>query len=282
MDIISQFDVFLFDGDGVLYREDHGLIGAPEFVNLLIENGKKVFLLTNNSTKTRTQFVKKLNNIGIKIPQEYVLTSAYITAMEVAKENPKAKVYVIGEQGLKECLIEQGLTVANLKDETHDKDPFDFDFDGINYVITGMDRTLHYNKLTRAMRLLENSDVQFIGTNADMTFPSLKGVIPGGGAMISILENLTKRKIDRIMGKPEPLMFQIALEKTDATPEKTIMFGDRIETDILGAKRLGITGCLLLSGISKLDDINNIPKRYAPDILANSLEDLLKEEIKTR
>ena len=275
--IFSKFELFLFDGDGVLYKEDDPISGATELLNELQRQGKKFCIVTNNSTKTREEFRVKLANMGIKIDVSHIFTSAYLTALEISKESPKATIYVIGEEGLKRELLNAGLRVINLDPEPNTVDVWDIALEDVDYVVTGMDRTLTYVKLARAMNILMNKskNVKFIATNGDITFPTPEGLIPGGGAMIQILETLSGRKVERIIGKPQPLMYNLAIELSGVKKDKTLMIGDRLETDIVGAKKAGITACFVLTGISKTSEIELLPSEYQPDILVNDLTDIL-------
>ena len=208
------FDTFLFDGDGVLYKENNPLPGAIELLCQLKESGKKILLLTNNSTKIRADYVQKLSDMGIIVNLEDILTSSYLTAKYISEKKPNSHIYVIGEEGLKKELQNQNLEVANPDEESNNEEIFDFDFEGIDYVVTGMDRKMNYVKMARAMNLLRKKDktVEFIANNADITFPTNNGLIPGGGAMITVLEELSGRKISKIIGKPQEQMYLAALE----------------------------------------------------------------------
>lgn len=272
------FDTFLFDGDGVLYKENSPLPGAIAFLKLLEDRKKQIFILTNNSTKTREEFQEKLKNLGISLPLNHILTSAHLTAKYVKEQNPNSSVYVIGEQGLKQELLSVGLNVLNTWEENNDEDIFDVNFDEIDYVVTGMDRSFNYTKIARATHILVNyKDVQFIATNGDFTFPTVKGLIPGGGAMIAILEALSGRKVEEIVGKPASLMYEKAVEIAKSKKEASIMFGDRIETDIYGANEAGITSCLVLSGVTTMDDLGKLDDEEGPDIIINNLEDAIED-----
>jgi len=276
IDMLDDFSTFLFDGDGVLYKESEPLDGAIAFLKLLSEKQKQVFILTNNSTKTREDFQLKLKNMGIVISTENILTSSYLTARYMANNIPNANIYVIGEEGLKSELRAVGLNVLNNWKESLDEDIFDFDFAKVDCLVIGMDRTLNYTKITRAVHLLQNYDhIRFIATNADFTFPTVKGLILGGGAMIKILEELSGRKIELIIGKPEPEMYKSAVQLANSTIENTIMFGDRIETDILGANRLGMDTCLVMTGVTQMSDLGTLTEETAPTIILNSLQDAL-------
>ncbi|MHA1686943.1 MAG: HAD-IIA family hydrolase [Candidatus Heimdallarchaeaceae archaeon] len=275
--IFSKFELFLFDGDGVLYKEDEPIPGAIELINELQQREKEIFIVTNNSTKTREEFRLKLANMGIKVDISHILTSAYLTSLEISNESYGATVYVIGEDGLKQELMNAGLKVINVDPEPNTVDVWDIALEDVDYVVTGMDRTLTYVKLARAMTILMNKskNVKFIATNGDITFPTPQGLIPGGGAMIHILETLSGRQVERVIGKPHPLMFNVAIERAGVRKDKVLMIGDRLGTDIVGAKKAGIAACFVLTGISTLSDLEQIPSEYQPDILVNDLNDIL-------
>ncbi|MHA1483201.1 MAG: HAD-IIA family hydrolase, partial [Candidatus Heimdallarchaeaceae archaeon] len=251
-----RFNTFLFDGDGVIYTENNPLPGGIEFIELLQKRGKKVFILTNNSTKIRSEFKEKFSAFGLDLPVECILSSAYLTAHYISKEKPSARVYVVGEEGLKKELESLGVEIVNRNEEMNEDDIFALNLENIDYVVTGMDRRLNYVKISRAVNLLmSNKETKFIATNADFTFPTVHGLIPGGGAMIKILEELSGRKVEKIIGKPNSGMFEIAMELSQTNKEQMIMFGDRLETDILGANLAGIKTCLVLSGVTSMKDL---------------------------
>jgi phosphoglycolate/pyridoxal phosphate phosphatase family enzyme len=275
----NEIDAWLFDGDGVIYKENEPLPGSLEVLTILQEQQKEVFLLTNNSTKTRVEFQEKLSSMGVELEEKRILTSAFLTAKFISDESPNASVYVIGEGGLKKELEDAGLRIVNNNPERNDDEIFDFAFSNIDYVVTGMDRNLNYVKIARAMNILGkiDSDIRFIATNADITFPTIKGLVPGGGAMIDILEKLSGKKVEKIVGKPQPLMYEIAVDMAKCPKEKVMMFGDRLETDIVGAKNFGILACFVNSGTSSLDELVKMPSRLSPDVIISSLSDILKE-----
>lgn len=268
------FNTFLFDGDGVIYTENNPLPGGIEFIELLQERGKQVFILTNNSTKIRDEFKEKFSAFGLNLPVECILSSAYLTAHYISKEKPSARVYVIGEEGLKKELENFGIYIVNRNEEMNEDDIFALNLENIDYVVTGMDRRLNYVKISRAVNLLmSNKETKFIATNADFTFPTVHGLIPGGGAMIKILEELSGRKVEKIIGKPNTGMFEIAMELSQTNKEQMIMFGDRLETDILGANLAGIKTCLVLSGVTSMKDLVDLKDDNSPDLIMNSLQD---------
>ena len=141
-----------------------------------------------------------------------------------------------------------------------------------------MDRNFNYTKISRATHILMNYEkTKFIATNSDFTFPTVNGLIPGGGAMIAILEVLSERKVELVVGKPEPLMYEKAIKTANSTKEASVMFGDRIETDIFGANEAGITSCLVLSGVTAMEDLGELEDRSSPDIIINNLTDAVED-----
>ncbi len=270
----DNLNTFLFDGDGVIYKENNPLPGGIEFIKLLQKREKKVFLLTNNSTKTREEFKEKFSALGIELSVESILSSAYLTAHYISKEKSSARVYVIGEEGLKKEFVNFGVNIVNRHEETNEEDIFALNMDNIDYVVTGMDRRLNYVKISRAVNILMSyKETKFIATNADFTFPTVHGLIPGGGAMIKILEELSGRKVEAIIGKPNSEMFEIAMELSQTSKEQMIMFGDRLETDILGAKLSGMKTCLVLSGVTSMKDLAGLTDENSPDLIMNNLQD---------
>ena len=271
---LNDFETFLFDGDGVIYKENNPLPGGLEFIDLLLKKNKQVFILTNNSTKTRTEFKEKLSNLGVNIPVDCILSSAFLTARYLSKLKPSARVYVIGEVGLKQELINFGIEVVNKAEETNDEDIFSLALDNIDFVVTGMDRKLNYVKISRAVTILmKYPQTKFIATNADFTFPTVHGLIPGGCAMIKIIEELSGRPVETIIGKPNSEMFETAIELSKTKKELMIMFGDRLETDIQGANKVGIYTCLVLSGIASMKDLDGLSEESSPDLIMNNLLD---------
>jgi 4-nitrophenyl phosphatase len=142
------------------------------------------------------------------------------------------------------------------------------DPDNAKVVIVGLDVTLTYDKLKIAgKRLLTGAD--FIGTNGDLTLPTADGISPGNGSILAALQAMTGR-VPRLMGKPEPAMFHSALKRLSSAPDRTLMIGDRLDTDILGAQQAGLRTALVLTGISRADEVGPI----VPDGIYDSLATL--------
>ena len=253
LDTLRSIKNFIIDMDGVLYRGRQPLAGAQEFLNHLRRQGVPFILATNNSTLTPTQYVAKLAAMGVEVVEEHILTSAQATAMYLSQvAPPRAKVHVIGEEGLFSAMKEQGLLIA-------DK--------GVDFVVVGMDRQLTYDKLKTAT-LAINAGATFIGSNPDTTLPSEEGLVPGNGATLAALEAATGVS-PLIIGKPQPILLRLAMEKLGVTSDCTAIIGDRLETDILGGKEVGLTTILVLTGISDREELETSP--FYPDLVFDDI-----------
>ncbi|ADD08993.1 HAD-superfamily hydrolase, subfamily IIA [Aciduliprofundum boonei T469] len=248
---------FVIDMDGVLYRGNRKIEGADTFIKFLQDNSVPFLLATNNSTKTREMYVEKLKNMGIKVKEKNIITSAYVTAEVLKKEENRASALIIGEIGIFEEIKRIGWGILDLKN-----------WSKAEYVIVGMDTTLTYEKL-KAGCLAINNGAKFIATNDDKNFPSEEGLIPGAGSMVAALEAATGKKA-RVMGKPnEPYVNMI---KSLLGSEDIWVVGDRIETDMLLAEKLGAKKVLVLSGVTKepvknvdyvINDVGRLPALLA-------------------
>ncbi len=248
---------FVIDMDGVLYRGNRKIEGADAFIKFLQDNGIPFLLATNNSTKTRGMYVEKLKNMGIKVREKNIITSAYVTAEVLKKEENRASALIIGEIGIFEEIKRIGWGILDSKN-----------WSKAEYVIVGMDTTLTYEKL-KAGCLAINNGAKFIATNDDKNFPSEEGLIPGAGSMVAALEAATGKK-SRVMGKPnEPYVNMI---NSLLGSEDIWVVGDRIETDMLLAEKLGAKKVLVLSGVTKepvknvdyvINDVGRLPALLA-------------------
>lgn len=239
---IKSLSAFILDMDGVLYRGGERLDGAREFLTFLRDRQYKFILLTNNATRTPEQVAERLQQLGMPVPSERILTSSVATAQYLQKANPSgARLFVIGEEGLRRPLADLGFTLS-------DDGPAD-------YVVLGMDRMVTYDKLKRAT-LLIRAGAKFVATNPDLTFPTREGLVPGAGALAAALTAATG-VTPVVIGKPEPAALQMALERMDADPHTTAALGDRLDTDIEGGYRAGLPTILVLTGVATRQDMAN-------------------------
>lgn len=245
--------------DGVLWRSDQPIGDLPTIFKDINKLGWKVVLATNNATKSIPQFLSKLESFNVTLEPWQVINSAQATAHYLSKQHPDGgPVYVVGEPGLVETLEEKGFT-------HNPENPL--------AVIVALDQGINYEKM-RVATLLIRSGVPFIGTNADRTFPTPEGLVPGAGSILAAIETATDIQ-PLVIGKPNPAMYQFALERMGATPSETLVVGDRLETDIAGAQNLGSPTALVLSGVTSEEAAWAWDP--SPEIIADNLTNLIRE-----
>ncbi|NVM45928.1 MAG: HAD-IIA family hydrolase [Candidatus Lokiarchaeota archaeon] len=271
---LKDIKLAIFDLDGVIYRGNSLIPKSDEVIKDLKENSVKIVYNTNNSTATRRMYVDRLKEFNIISEINDIFTSASITAGEITNLKQNATIFVIGEIGLREELEMKGHTVVN----------FNSDSNEVDYVIVGMDRNFNYKKLAFAQNCILQGNAQFYATNADSTFPVANRLLPGAGVMVNALQTCTNQKPLKIFGKPNPFGISAILKNTDTPPEKAVIFGDRLNTDILAGNRAKINTVLVLTGITKESDVKKlrldlaqslkIDKDLNPDLVINTLEDI--------
>lgn len=253
----------LFDMDGVFYVSSTPLPGVQELLNYLDTTGRNWLCVTNNATRTSAQFSAKLADMGISVPPERILGSAEATAAWLLDQveshgAPRGKVIVMGMDGLREALLGCGFELTN--------DPFE-----ATYAVAGAHFKLTFAELANACLAIRNG-ARFIGTNGDLTFPTEQGQVPGAGSILALLEAATGVK-PFVIGKPNAPMYELAMWRLSATPQTTMMVGDRYETDIAGALPLGLVTVGVLTGISTRADF--IGQNHPPHLVVEGLPELL-------
>ena len=259
---LSDIRALVIDMDGVLWRGDTPLPGLTEFFDFLQSHAIDFILATNNASKTPSQFLDKLANFGVTLEPEYILTSSLATAAYLKQEYPDgAKVYVVGQDGLRQALTGAGFTVVPDSSQP------------VDAVIAGIDFELTYETVKHATLLIRDG-ARFIGTNGDRTFPIEGGrFIPGTGSILALLEAATGVE-PLIIGKPERYMFDIAMQQMQSTPAHTATLGDRLETDILGAQRAGLKAIMVLTGVDNEETITQ--KGVTPDVIFDGIDELTR------
>ncbi|MDR1388561.1 MAG: HAD-IIA family hydrolase [Treponema sp.] len=243
---IRSKGAFIIDMDGVIYHGNQRLQGALEFVQWMEENNKAFLFLTNSSERSPLELSQKLSRLGIEVDPEHFYTSALATAGFLATQRPGGSVYVIGEPGLIQALYDQGFTMNNVNPD---------------YVIVGEGRGYSLEALERAVKLVEQG-ARLIGTNPDASGPIEGGIIvPACGALVSPIEMATGKKA-YFVGKPNPLMMRHGLRRLNAKREETAIIGDRMDTDIQAGVESEIETVLVLSGVTKLEEVASYP--YQP------------------
>ena len=244
VDYIRSKEAFICDMDGVIYHGNRIIPGAQNFVNWLIASDKKFLFLTNSSERSPRELAQKLARMGLTVGEEHFYTSALATAAFLATQCPGASVYAIGEPGLTGALYDAGLSM-------NDYNP--------DYVVLGETRSLNYEKIERAVRLVQNG-AMLIGTNSDMTGPSEQGIVPACRALMAPIE-LTTGKTAYYVGKPNPLMMRHALNKLGADNRHAVIVGDRMDTDIVAGIESELDTVLVLSGVTSEETVSLFPYR---------------------
>ena len=248
---------FISDMDGVIYHGNRILPGVLEFVDWLKKEKKRFLFLTNSSERTPKELQEKLSRMGMNVDKNVFYTSALATAQFLASQKPKGTACIIGEAGLINALYNVGYTINNMNPD---------------YVAVGDTRDYSFEKIEKAVNLVLKG-ARLIGTNTDMTGPVEDGIIPSTKALISPIEMATERQA-YFVGKPNPLMMRIALKKLGCRREETIIIGDRMDTDIIAGIESEIDTCLVLSGISSRDTVDEFP--YRPHYILNGVGDIVR------
>ena len=250
---------WLFDLDGTIYRGEELIPGADTVIAALRDDGRRVAFLSNKPLYTRADYAEKLTRLGIPTRPDEVINSSIVLVRHLATLDPGAPVFVIGEPPLVGELRAHGFEVR----ADH----------RVRWVVIAFDRTFDYAKLDVALQAVRRAGARLIATNPDRTCPTEDGEIPDCAGMIAAVEAVTGRRVETIVGKPSPIMLDVALAALGVTAAECAMVGDRIETDIVMARQSGLASVLVLSGITSRDD----PRiaEVAPDLVLPSLGDLL-------
>ena len=236
--------LWLLDMDGTIYNEDRVFDGTRELLALIRERGGRYVFITNNSSKSVSDYVEKLRRMGIYAEEEDFFTSAQAAVRLLRTEYPGAKVYCQGTASLVRELREAGIDV------TVEVEPVDL-------VLTGFDLELSSEKLRRTCQILtEQKQAAYYATNPDLVCPVNFGYVPDCGSMSIMIRNATGR-MPVFIGKPEPTMLRIVMEKFGCTAAETVVVGDRVYTDIASGVRAGVDTIGVLSGEATLEDFRN-------------------------
>ncbi|KAM6950977.1 glycerol-3-phosphate phosphatase-like [Aplochiton taeniatus] len=285
--LLDSVDNVLFDCDGVIWRGDQAIPGAVGVINLLRKNGKRVFFVTNNSSKTRKMYAEKMSLLGFDAKEEEVFGTAYCLAMYLKTIiKLEGKVYLIGNNAMKQELENVGIQQTGSGPDLIFGTPSDWanvPLDPeVKAVVVGFDWDFSYMKLNRAMQYLSNPDIVFVGTNTDTRLPLEGGkAIPGTGCIVKSVETAAQRQAQTV-GKPSRFMFHCVASQFGLDGARCLMVGDRLDTDILLGSNCGLKTLLTLTGVSTLADAeahqkSGAPERLGmvPDYYVESIADLL-------
>ena len=260
--ILQQKKLFVFDMDGTIYLGAKPFDFAVDYINRLRENGKRVLFFTNNASHDPIFYLEKLTRLGFEPTPDEICTSGDVTGAFLRSQRAGKRVYLLGTPQLYRHLRRYGIDLVN--DEHGEPDGRIPDI-----VVTSFDTTLTYDKLTTACDFIRNG-AEYICTHPDFNCPTENGFIPDSGAIAAaVVASTGKRPI--FMGKPHRETAEMIGEITGETKENTILFGDRLYTDIATGKHFGITAALVLTGETKMEDVENESEEERPDMVLTSL-----------
>ena len=257
--IIKNIQLFLFDMDGTLYLGDRLFDFTKELLLKIRQSGADYLFMTNNSSKSVSAYIEKLERLGIKSVKEDFITSSQATVYFLKKHHPNARLYVCGTQSLKEELKENGFTVTEKLDE-------------VDAVIMGFDTELTFKKLEDVCKLLLSRDLPYIATNPDYVCPTEYGSVPDCGSVCDMIYNATQKR-PIVIGKPQALMPRLAMEIKGVSKQQTAVVGDRIYTDIKSGINAGCVSILVMSGETTEEILE--ASHDKPDLVIESGKDIL-------
>ena len=239
---MKQYQGYFIDLDGTVYRGKERIPAAARFIKRLQEHQREILFVTNNSTRSPKEVAANLRtNHDINVTAANVYTSAMATADYLVQHaGQKRRVYVIGERGLKDALLNKGMQLT-------DQDP--------DYVVVGLDRNVTYEQFKIATLCIRAGAV-FIGTNGDTNLPSEEGMIPSAGALVERVRYATQQE-PIMIGKPQKTIVEMALKASGLKKSEVLMVGDNYQTDVQAGINTGVDTLLVYTGLSKPADIEH-------------------------
>jgi len=259
-----MYSAYLFDLDGTIYLGDTLLPGAAETITALRKAGRRTIFLSNNPTKTRSEYMTKLTQLGIPTSMDDIINSSFVMVQWLLNEMPQARLFVVGEEPLKQDLRAAGFQFSETAGE-------------IDIVVASFDRTFVYQKLQIAAFDAIRVGARLVATNPDRYCP-----VPGGGqpdcaAVIAAIEACTGVTCEAITGKPSPIMSKVITDMLQLPPEQCMMVGDRLETDIRMGIAAGMATCLVLTGDATHETL--LASGLQPTLILERIDRLLEDEV---
>ncbi len=258
-ELLKNIKLFLFDMDGTIYLGNTLFDFTVELLKTIKANGGRYMFMTNNSSKSVADYIKKLESLGIHAEFEDFITSSQATVHYLKNNHPNARLYVCGTQSLKNELMGEGFTVTENTDDT-------------DCIVMGFDTELTFKKLHDVSFMLCTRDLPYIATNPDYVCPTEFGSVPDCGSVCDMIFNVAGKR-PKFIGKPEALMPLLAMEKTGYEKNETAVIGDRIYTDIKSGINAGCVSVLVMSGETTEEILAASPDK--PDIVLSSGKEIL-------
>ena len=261
-EILKAKKLFVFDMDGTIYLGKIPFDFAVKYINKLRESGRRILFFTNNASHSPQFYYDKLDRLGFSPSMSEICTSGNVTAAFLERKRHGKKVYLLGTPELYDQFKSYGIDMVNDRNGKWDGREADI-------TVTSFDTTLTYEKLTVACDFIRNG-AEFLCTHPDFNCPTETGFIPDSGAIAACVTASTG-VTPTYFGKPYPETVEMISEITGADKDDMIIFGDRLYTDIATGKRHGITAALVLTGETKIEDVEAAPDNEKPDIMIDSL-----------
>lgn len=243
---LSAPEALLFDLDGTLYRGNEPIPGAGQLISDLQRKGIPCLYVTNNSTRTALEVTEHLHVMGIPAEERMVVTSAQAAAYYIQENHPRARTFVIGEKGLHEALLDQGIHIIGNDDDDDEQLQY------AEVVVQGLDRKLNYERMTLAVKHLLHGAI-FIQTNPDRLLPVDGGFLLGAGSIGAALEAASGIQ-PIVIGKPSEIMMNYTLKKAGTASDRSWVIGDNPYTDLAAGRNAGCPTILVLTGLCTKDN----------------------------
>lgn len=260
--------IFLFDIDGTIAVDTTLYKGAKEFIDYIEMTGGQAFYITNNSTKSRKDYVEKFKKWGIHTRVEQFITASYATCLYLKKYYATKKIFVLGTPSFVEELKECGLCVTEEVEES------------VACVVIGYDATLTYEKVQNACELLFENDIDYIGTNPDYRCPTSFGFVPDCGGICEML-NVTVGRRPYYVGKPNSEIVDLCLQEAHGKKEETLVVGDRLYTDIACGINAGVDTAVVLTGEATRESVEE-EQQYVPTYCYENILELYESILTSR
>lgn len=254
---IKNVELFLFDLDGTVYIGDNEIEGSFEAVNELRKMGKRICFFTNNSSRMHTDYIARLNNLGLRVYSDEIYTSGQVTCEYILDHFRGSKVYLLGNERLRSEFLLYGIDLT-------DTDP--------DIAVLGFDTTLTYDRLYQFCKFIKKG-IPYIATHPDFNCPAEECPMPDVGAFIEAIRLTTDRVPEYIMGKPHSIAGDRISKRYNLPPSQIAMVGDRLYTDIAFGKNCGFVSILVLSGETTKEMADK--SEIKPDVMLNKVKDII-------
>ncbi len=262
MNSLTSKKLFLFDIDGTIAVGNDLLDGTSELLQYIERIDGKAYYITNNSTKSNADYVRKFREcFHLNTTEDLFITSGYMTLQYLLQHYSEDKIFVLGTASFVKELQKNGLNITEKAE------------DDIACVVAAYDSELNYGKLIEVCKVLSTMDVPFYGTNPDLCCPIDFGFIPDCGSICEMITHSTGRQ-PVYLGKPSAAVVKYCQEASGFQDEETLVVGDRLYTDIACGIDAGVDTCVVFTGEATREDLTDTP--YAPTYAFETVKDLLK------